>query len=232
MLFVEDDGRVVHAVREGLSQAGMTLHHAGTIAEAHHHLASRRHFDVIILDLNLPDGDGRTIVRECEAQERRAPILMVTANDTVEDRIAGLRCGADDYICKPFAVSELHARIQAVLRRANPKDKHMLRYDDVELDLLHRKLRRGPTDVELSTREVDFLAYLLNHPEQVLTKEQLLRDVWDEVHEQDHNVLHVYANYLRNKLERDAQPRILHTVRGVGYILSRLEPGELFESTR
>ncbi len=225
VLLVEDDPTVVKAVRGGFSEEQVSILHAPTVGDACR-LLSRQRFDAIILDLNLPDGDGATVADACRQAGSDVPIIMVTANDSVDDRIAGLGRGADDYLCKPFAVEELSARLRAVLRRARTSHQHLLRYDDVELDLLARQVRRKEIDKNLSAREVDLLAYLMSHPEQVLPKDRILKEVWGDSADQDSNVLHVYANYLRNKLEGGMYPRIIHTVRGVGYILSRDDPGE------
>lgn len=224
VLIVEDDDRVVAAMRTEFRQRRIVLHHAGTLAEARAHLEQPVRFDALVLDLNLPDGNGVALAESCRREGSTIPIVMVTARDAVGDRITGLRHGADDYICKPFAVEELIARLEAVWRRARPARHHILRYEDIELDLLKRRVRRGDMEVALSTRELDLLAYFLSHPDEVLEKERILRDVWGDGAEGDDNVLQVYINYLRNKLEGGRYPRAIHTVRGVGYVLSRHEP--------
>jgi two-component system response regulator MprA len=223
-LIVEDDPQVVATVEQALRQRGDECQTAGTLAEARRCLRQARPFDAILLDLNLPDGNGAELAEECRRSGCETPIIMVTARDEVGDRVAGLGHGADDYLCKPFVVEELIARLQAVLRRANRAVRHVLRYADVQVDLVRRQVRRGNTEVSLSARELDLLAYFMCRPDQVLSKEQLLRDVWGDEAEQDANVLHVYANYLRNKLEQGRYPRLLHTVRGVGYVFSYVEP--------
>lgn len=225
VLLVEDDEAIVDAIRDGFPSEGVLLRHAPTLAEGCR-LLTNHHFDAIVLDRNLPDGEGTMIAKLCRQAGNDIPIVIVSAKDTVNDRIEGLRCGADDYLCKPFAVEELSARLDAVLRRTHPKHRHIIRYHDVELDLLRRRLRRGEIDKALSSREVDLLAYLMTHPEEVIPKEQLFKDIWGTEADQDSNVLQVYANYLRNKLEGGLYPRIIHTVRGVGYILSYKEPFE------
>lgn len=224
ILLVEDSERVVAAVREGFEQRGMMLHHAGTLGDVDTLSLQLAEFDAIILDLNLPDGNGITLADTCRRQGLSVPIIMLTARDAVEDRINGLRHGADDYICKPFAVEELIARLDAVRRRAHRPQHHRMRYEDIELDLLTRRVHRGELDVALSTRELDLLVYFLSHPEEVLPKERILREIWGDGTEGDDNLLQVYTSYLRNKLEGGRYPRVLHTVRGVGYVLSRDEP--------
>lgn len=221
LLLVEDDESVVAAVREGLSAARVLLHHAPSIADGLRLLERQHHFDAIILDLTLPDGDGTLIADACRSAGSDIPIVMVTAKDSVNQRINGFGHGADDYLCKPFAVGELIARLDAVLRRTRPKQRHILKYADVELDLIQRQVRRNGFEKALSARELDLLAYLMCHPEEVLSQDRILKDVWGDEAEQDSNVLRVYANYLRNKLDH---PRIIHTIRGVGYILSQRDP--------
>ncbi|HRX87048.1 MAG TPA: response regulator transcription factor [Phycisphaerae bacterium] len=224
VLMVEDDERVIMAVREGFARRGIRLLAAQTLAAGRRLLAQPERFDVLVLDLNLPDGNGADLANECRRSGCEVPIIMVTARDTIAERVAGLSRGADDYVCKPFAVDELIARLQAVLRRVRPQGSHLLSYADVQVDLVRRQVRRGEIELSLSARELDLLAYLMCHPEQVLEKNRILRDVWGDEADQDANVLHVYANYLRNKLEQGRYPRLLHTVRGVGYVFSREEP--------
>ncbi len=221
---VEDDARTASELQLGLARYRVLVQVARTLAEATHLLAQAPNCDALVLDLNLPDGNGLELARKLRAAGSTIPIIMVTARDGLEDRIAGLRHGADDYVCKPFAVEELAARLEAVVRRTRRTVHHVLRYGDIELDLLKRQVRRGGEDVPLSSRELDLLVYFMCRPEEVLDKEQILRNVWGDDVEQDANVLHVYANYVRNKLERGRFPRVIHTVRGVGYVLSRQEP--------
>lgn len=224
ILLVEDDCAIATAVCEGLARKGIRVHHASTVAEGQRRLMESDGFDAIILDLTLPDGDGATIADACRQRNNNTPIIMVTAKDDVEDRIAGLRRGADDYIGKPFEVEELIARLEAVLRRTRPDDRHILVYRDVELDLVKRRVRRGDIDTALSAREMDLLSYLMSYPEEVLGKRRILDAVWGAGSAHDSNVLHVYANYLRNKLEAGRYPRIIHTVRTVGYVLTNVDP--------
>lgn len=223
ILMVEDDLQVVETVREGFAGGDVTLFHAPTIADGHRLLATQQ-YDALILDLSLPDGSGTEIADACRKAGNDIPIIMVTALDTVEDRITGLRHGADDYLCKPFAVEELSARLEAVLRRSRPKHRHIMKYHDVELDLLRRRVRRNQIDKPLSAREMDLLAYLMSYPEELLTKERILKKLWGDEEHHDSNVLQVYTNYLRNKLEAGKYPRIIHTIRGKGYILTHKNP--------
>lgn len=223
LLLVEDDSRVVGAVQDHFAGSCYAIDHAPTVADGRRRLVHGR-YDAIVLDLTLPDGDGATIADACRQAGSNVPIIMITAKDGIGDRIAGLGRGADDYLCKPFAVSELAARLEAVLRRSRPETHRVLQYADVRLDLLRRTVHRGETEASLSSREVDLLAFFMSHPEQVLPKQTILKQVWGDEVEQDSNILHVYANYLRNKLGGSQLPPIIHTVRGIGYILSVERP--------
>ncbi len=220
VLLVEDDPTVVSAVAEQSAARQMRFHHAPTLDHARSAITNGPRFDAIVLDLGLPDGDGMEFARQYRKSDSQTPIIMVTARGGVGDRIAGLQSGADDYLCKPFVVEELMARLEALFRRSVTRNDHVLRYRDVELDLVKRCVRRQDREVTLSAREVDLLAYFMCHSEEVLPKDRILREVWGDEAVHDSNVLHVYANYLRNKLEGGVYPRILHTVRGEGYILS------------
>jgi two-component system response regulator MprA len=224
ILLVEDDSRVIVALRDELSRRNVTLFAAQSLAEARKLLAKTPIFDALVLDLNLPDGNGTELADECRRSGNDVPIIMVTARDTVQERVAGLRHGADDYLCKPFAVEELIARIDAVLRRSHSNKRHFLRFADLTVDLVHRQVKRADIEVNLSARELDLLAYFMCRPGEVLEKDRILREVWGDEADHDANVLHVYTNYLRNKLEKGKYPRLIHTVRGVGYVLSAEEP--------
>lgn len=221
ILVVEDDqalaGSVIDALR---SQRDAQTQHAQSIAEAETLLWGKSPINTVILDLNLPDGSGLQFANACRQRGSTVPILMLTARDAVADRVSGLQHGADDYLCKPFAMDELLARVDALLRRTSRGGARVLRFGDIELDLLKRSVRRGAFDVTLSTRELDLLAFFMTAPEQVHEKSRILREVWGDEEAQDVNLLQVYANYLRNKLECHGEPRVLHTVRGVGYVLS------------
>jgi len=226
ILLVEDDPEVSRVVQEELAGRGFAVFRASTLTSAKEILDSQT-FDLAILDLNLPDGSGLELTQPLRDTCRDLPILMLTARSALADRVHGLRSGADDYVCKPVALEELTARVEAILRRTRSARTHVLSYADLELDLLTRIMCRPGTEATLSAREAELLAYFLQHPEQSLPRERILEDVWREEAEDDSNVLNVYVNYLRNKTEQDGRPRLLHTVRGIGYMLSRKEPEEL-----
>jgi two-component system response regulator MprA len=230
VLLVEDDDAVARLVREGLGPRGYKLHHVSTVAAARNTIQSRA-FDAVILDLALPDGSGLDLAAALRSVSDDPPILMLTALNSVQDRVAGFQRGADDYLCKPFEVEELAARLEAILRRTRSGKRHVLRYADVALDLMTRTVERGSVKATLSAREMDLLAYLLRHPEEALPRERILNEVWGDEAEDDSNVLNVYVNYLRNKIEPGSLPTLIHTVRGVGYMLSSKEPDEVLHPT-
>lgn len=224
VLIVEDDARVADAVRRSFLRHQICVEHVGTLAEARMLLDGGHVFDAMTLDLNLPDGNGLELAQRCRSRGLDFPIIMVTARDAIEDRVAGLQRGADDYLCKPFAVEELYARLDAVLRRVRPNAEHVLRYGDLELNLMKRHVRRGEMTATLSLRELDLLAYYVAHAEQTIKKADILREVWGGEAEYDENVLQVYTNYLRNKTEQGIKPRMIHTIRGVGYLMAMDPP--------
>lgn len=226
LLLVEDDHSVAHTVCEGLDSFGYHINHATNIAEANNLLKSKR-YDAMILDLTLPDGDGLEFSSTLRATGINLPILMLTARDSVPDRLAGFDHGADDYLGKPFDIDELAARVRALLRRVQGSERHVLYYEDLKLDLLTRTVHRRDIHTVLSDREAALLAYFLQHPEEILTRERILNEVWGDEVEEDSNVLNVFINLLRNKIESTKYQRLIHAIRGVGYQLSIKEPEEL-----
>lgn len=231
VLLVEDDAGVAEVVRSGLDARLFAIQHAHDLATGLQCLSTSR-YDAIILDLTLPDGDGLSLAASLRAAGNEIPILMLTARDSVPERVAGFRHGADDYLCKPFEVAELSARLQAILRRAQAGERHVVRYADVQLNLISRTVRRKDTEAVLSDREADLLAYLMRRPDTILQRDRILEDVWGDEAEDDSNVLNVYINYLRNKIELPGEPRVIHTVRGVGYMLSEKDPDEIARAVR
>jgi two-component system response regulator MprA len=176
--------------------------------------------DVIVLDWLMPELDGIRVTERLRASGDDTLILMLTARDAIEDRVEGLGSGADDYLVKPFAPAELLARIHALLRRSGADDRERpLVYADLTLDPTTRETRRGGRQFDLTPTEFDLLHYLMRHPRQVLRREQILEEVWGYDFGGDDNVLEVYVGYLRKKTEQDGEPRLIQTVRGVGYVL-------------
>jgi two-component system, OmpR family, response regulator MprA len=177
-------------------------------------------FDMIVLDVAMPGVDGLEVCRRLRAGGDRTPVLMLTARDAVDDRVAGLDAGADDYLVKPFALRELQARLRALLRRRDQAPAGTaLRYGELEMDLTTYDVRRGGRAIELTRTEFALLQLFLEHPEQVLTRAIIFEHVWGYDFGETSNTLGVYMGYLRRKLEADGAPRLLHTVRGVGYKL-------------
>ena len=175
--------------------------------------------DAIVLDVMMPRVDGLEVCRRLRAAGDRTPVLMLTARDAVDDRVAGLDAGADDYLVKPFALRELQARLRALLRRTEATRGGALRFADLELDPVSHEVRRGEREIELSRTEFNLLELFLEHPRQVLTRSQIFERVWGYDFGSTSNALGVYIGYLRRKTEAGGEPRLLHTVRGVGYIL-------------
>ncbi len=220
ILIVEDDPAVRSSLSRALRLEGyeVELHEEGTSAIKSLQVAAP---DAILLDLQLPDVDGLEICRRVRKTGDTTPILMVTARDAVDDRVAGLDAGADDYLVKPFDLAELFARLRALLRRRGPAEGEadVLRFEDLSLDLLSRDARRGDRVFSLTRVEFDLLELLLRHPRQVLTREVILDRVWGYNFDTGTNSLAVYVGYLRRKLEEGGETRLLQTVRGVGYVL-------------
>ena len=175
--------------------------------------------DLLILDWMLPGISGLEICRRLRLTGNKVPIILLTAKDDVEDRVAGLDAGADDYVVKPFSVEELLARVRAHLRRNQEQDSDLLEFADLRLNRSTREVFRGSRSVELTAKEFDLLEYLLSHPRQVLTRDQILERVWGYDFMGDSNIIEVYVRYLRLKLEAEQEKRLIQTVRGVGYVL-------------
>lgn len=217
ILIVDDDPHITELLRRVLAYEGYTVASAATGAEALDRTLERPP-DVIVLDIMLPGMDGLEVTRRLRAAGDNVPILLLTARDAVPDRVAGLETGADDYLVKPFAPEELLARVKALLRRGQPERAEVLRYADVELDTSTRIAHRGAREIELSPTEYELLTLFMRRPRQVLTRDIIMDRVWGLDFEGSTNVLEVYVGYLRVKLEAGGEPRLIHTVRGVGYV--------------
>jgi DNA-binding response OmpR family regulator len=175
--------------------------------------------DLIIMDWMMPGISGLEMCRRLRQTGNKVPIIMVTARDEIKDRVAGLDAGADDYVVKPFSIEELLARVRVHLRRTKEENSDRLEFDDLKLDRRTREVFRGDRKIELTAKEFDLLEYLLDHPQQVLTRDRILENVWGYDFMGDSNIIEVYIRYLRLKLEANQEPRIIQTVRGVGYAL-------------
>ncbi len=217
VLVIDDDLSVTDFLRRGLSYEGYTVDVAN-IGLAGLDLARERPPDVVVLDIMMPGIDGLEVCRRLKAGGD-VPVLMLTAKDAVADKVQGLETGADDYLVKPFAFEELVARIRALLRRHDVASPEVLRYSDLSLDMGTRTARRGSREVQLSTTEFKLLELFMRHPRQVLTRGQIMDRVWGYDLGGESNVLEVYVRYLRNKLEAGGEPRLIHTMRGSGYVL-------------
>jgi len=218
VLVVEDDERVAASLRRALEYAGYTVGLAGDGPSALVS-ATRDRPDLVILDVMLPGLDGFEVCRALRGTGGDCLVLMLTARDGTADRVAGLDAGADDYLVKPFAYEELLARVRALLRRRPVSGGDLLEHGDLSLDENTREVRRGGRDISLTAQEFDLLRHFLRHPRQVLSRGQLLDAVWRGGDPTTTNVVDVYIGYLRTKLEAGGEPRVLHTVRGVGYVL-------------
>jgi two-component system OmpR family response regulator len=222
ILVVEDEGRMAALLRRGLQEEGYAVDVAANGRDGVW-LATENPYDAILLDVLLPDIDGFEVCRRVRDVGRWAPILMLTARDAVPDRVRGLDVGADDYLTKPFAYSELLARLRAMIRRGAHERPPVIKVGDLALDPARRAVRRGDRTVELTPKEFALLEFFMRHAGEVLTRGQILEHVWDFAFEGDSNVIEVYVRYLREKVDRPFGRRSLETVRGVGY---RLRDGE------
>jgi two-component system, OmpR family, copper resistance phosphate regulon response regulator CusR len=216
LLIVEDQKKLLQSLRRGLEEEGYEVATA-TNGEEGYYLATTGSPDVIVLDLMLPGRDGLRVLRDLRAQGYARPVLILTARDAVEDRVAGLDEGADDYMVKPFAFVELLARVRALLRRDVSSRELVLRADDLELDLLARRVVRAGVELDLTKREFELLEYLLRHKNSAVTRDMIAREVWKEVTSSPTNAIDVYVTLLRKKIERPGARQLIHTVRGVGY---------------
>ncbi len=218
ILVVDDDPKVLSLMRRGLSYAGYAVDQASDGEDA---LTMARDSppDLAVLDVMLPGLDGVEVCRRLRAGDANLPILMLTAKGRVPDRIAGLDAGADDYLVKPFAFDELLARIRALLRRASPREGDLLGFVDLSLDPLTREVRRGNRRISLTTKEFELLEFLMRHPRQVLSRDLIFERVWGSDFLGESNIIDVHVMRLRDKLEAEREPRIIHTIRGAGYSL-------------
>lgn len=218
ILVVEDQKKLAASLKRGLEEEGFEAVTSAT-GEDGYYLATTNPPDALVLDVMLPGRDGFQILRDLRSKGFAKPVLMLTSRDAVEDRVAGLDGGADDYLVKPFAFAELVARLRALLRRNLGDRELVLRADDLEVDLVGRRVVRDGTEVEVSNREFELLAYLLRHKNATVTRDMLARDVWKEPGGMMTNVIEVCVNALRKKVERAGRRQLVHTVRGVGYAL-------------
>ena len=218
VLVVEDQKTLLQNLVRGLSGEGYEVVAASTGEKGYLEASSSR-FDAIVLDLMLPAKSGLDVLRELRAEGSTTPVIILTARDSIDDRVLGLDSGADDYLVKPFAFAELLARMRVLLRRGPAPRETVLRAADLEMDLVSRQVTRSGRIAELTTREFELLEYLLRHKDEPVTRDMLSRDVWKEATGSMTRVIDVYINALRKKIEQPGRQQLIHTVRGVGYAL-------------
>ncbi len=218
ILVVEDERRMADAVTRGLREEGFQVAVANDGEDAWHRLRTES-YDLALLDVMLPKLDGWRILESIRAEELPLRVLMLTARDTVEDRVRGLEGGADDYLVKPFAFAELLARVRALLRRPIAEDDTRLEFSGLVLDFRKRRVTREDRPLTLSPKEFAVLAYLMSHPGEVIGRTRLAEAVWDENFDSFSNVIDVTVSHLRAKVERGFEQPLIHTVRGAGYVL-------------
>jgi DNA-binding response OmpR family regulator len=223
LLIVEDEQALARYLRRGLEELAWTADVSRTAEDAWQRLLVEP-YDLLVLDLGLPGADGGELLRRMRARGLDTPVLIVTARGSVEDRVAGLNAGADDYLTKPFAFAELVARIQALLRRGGQQRAAVLQVGDLRVDILKRQTQRGNRRIDLTAREFSVLEYLMHHAGEVVTRTMLAEHVWGEHYDSLSNLIEVFINRLRKKIELDGAPRLLHTVRGAGYVMREESP--------
>ena len=217
ILVVEDDAKIASFVVNGLKQSGFAVDRCADGEEAHV-LASTTSYDAAIVDIMLPKLDGLSLVQQLRKENVRVPVIILSAKASVDDRVKGLQAGGDDYVTKPFAFSELLARVQALIRRAtNTSEPTRLSVGDLTLDLLNRDVARGGEKIDLQSREFALLEYLMRHSGRVVTKTMIMEHIWDYSFDPQTNVVDVLVCRLRNKIDKGKT--LLHTIRGVGYVL-------------
>jgi len=218
ILIIEDERKVLRSLEQALRTEGYEVATAAT-GQAGYEIAVTQPFDCVILDLMLPGRPGLEVLAALRKAGKTVPVLILTARDSIEDRVIGLDAGADDYLVKPFALAELFARLRVLLRRGSGERETVLRADDLEMDLLQRRVTRGGVELALTHREFEVLEYFLRHKNATITRDMLGRDVWKEPSHALTNVIDVYINFLRRKLEKSDQKTLIHTIRGIGYSL-------------
>ena len=220
ILVVEDEPKVAAALKEGLGREGynVTVTHTGEDA---YFVLSSNPFDIVLLDIMLPGRSGLEVLRTARRQGLKIPILLLTARDSVEDRVEGLDSGADDYLVKPFALAELLARVRSLLRRAKSDVHQRMQFNDLEVNVLERSVTRSGAAIELTLREYQLLEYLCRHQGSIVSREMLAKEVWKEAARATplDNVIDVHMARLRKKIDSGFDPKLIHTVRGVGFIL-------------
>ncbi len=218
LLIVEDEKKVAGFIKKGLEEETYAVDVAYD-GEEGFHLAELNQYDMIILDLMLPKMDGLEVLTRLRDKKVNVPILLLTAKDAVEDKVTGLNKGADDYLTKPFAFSELLARVRSLLRRGQAETKTELKVSDLSLDLVSHKVNRNGEEIELTGKEYSLLEYFMRNEGKVLTRTMIAEHVWDYNFDTFTNVIDVYVNHLRKKIDKKYPVKLLHTLRGIGYVM-------------
>jgi len=218
ILVIEDEKKVANFLQKGLKEEQFVVDVAYDGLDGEY-LATTNDYDLILLDIMLPGKDGIEILKTLRQRQINIPVIMLTAKEMVEDKIKGFNAGCDDYICKPFSFEELLVRIRAVLRRGSGALSNVITFADLTLDLISHKVIRGGKEIDLTAKEYALLEYLVRNPNRVLTRTMIAEHVWDYNYDSFTNVIDVYINYLRNKVDRGFATKLIHTVRGVGYVL-------------
>ncbi|HOB75568.1 MAG TPA: response regulator transcription factor [Phycisphaerae bacterium] len=225
VLVIEDNPKIASLIEEGFKAQGYAVDKVESGHEGENK-AAEQHYDTIILDIMLPDQDGVQVCRNLRRRGVSTPVLMLTALSTTLDKVAGLDAGADDYLTKPFEFDELLARVRALLRRGEAQEAAVLRFEDLEMDLVHRTVTRAGQKIKLTTKEFALLEYLMRNPERVLSRASIGEHVWDMDFDNDSNVIDVYISMLRRKIDRAFSHPLIHTVIGTGYVLSATDPNQ------
>ena len=220
ILVIEDEKKVANFIKKGLEEE----HYAVDTAfdgEEGLYMAEVNEYDLIVLDLMIPKIEGLEVLKRIRGKKNNVPILVLTAKNTVEDTVKGLDAGCDDYMTKPFAFMEFLARIRALLRREKTDKAPLLRIADLTLSLVTHKVTRKEREIELTSKEYALLEYFMRNPDKVLTRTMISEHVWDYHFDSMTNVVDVYVNYLRKKIDKDFEPKLIHTLRGIGYMMKR-----------
>jgi heavy metal response regulator len=218
ILVVEDEKKVASFIKRGLEEESFSVDMAYD-GEEGLSMAEASPYDLILMDLMLPKMDGLAVIKELRSRGNKAPVLCLTAKDTVEDIVSGLDSGSDDYLTKPFAFAELVARVRALLRRGVQDRGAEIRFADLRLDPVAHKVWRSNKEIELTAKEYALLEYFMRNPNQILTRTMIAEHVWDYTFDSFTNIIDVYVNYLRKKVDRDYDKKLIHTVRGIGYVM-------------
>ena len=220
ILVIEDEKKIADFIKRGLKEEGYAVDTAND-GENGFFLAKTNDYDLILLDLMLPKMDGIAVCKKLREEKISSPIIMLTAKDAVKDKVTGLDAGADDYLTKPFAFEELLARVRVMLRKKGGEKETKLKVNDLELDLYTHKVTRAGKEIELTSKEYSLLEYLMRNAGKVVTRTMISEHVWDIDFDTFTNVIDVYINYLRNKIDSDSKKKLIQTVRGRGYLLKQ-----------